>query len=116
MVDQDEGVQDARPWSALPAKPAWRWDISSRDNNNSANAGEIIGLFLNGWVSERYGYRKTVIACLLCIVGFTAIFFTAQNVMHLQVAEILCGVPWASSRSPVTTTYVSEVCPVALRG
>ena len=28
--------------------------------SNAANVGEIIGLFINGWVSERYGYRYTV--------------------------------------------------------
>jgi SP family general alpha glucoside:H+ symporter-like MFS transporter len=28
--------------------------------------------------------------CLTLIIAFTAIFFTAQNVIDLQVAEILC--------------------------
>jgi hypothetical protein len=57
-----------------------------------ANVGEIIGLFINGWVSERFGYRYTVMTCLVMIIGFTAIFFTAQSVIALQVAEILCGI------------------------
>ncbi|KAJ7204956.1 MFS transporter [Mycena pura] len=83
--------------------------------SNGANVGEILGLFLNGWVSERYGYRRTVMACLVCLVGFTAIFFTAQNVVALQVAEILCGIPWGVFQT-LTITYASEVCPVALRG
>jgi SP family general alpha glucoside:H+ symporter-like MFS transporter len=30
--------------------------------------------------------------CLVLIIGFTAIFFTAQSVIDLQVAEILCGI------------------------
>lgn len=30
--------------------------------------------------------------CLVLIIGFTAIFFTAQSVIDIQVAEILCGV------------------------
>ena len=30
--------------------------------------------------------------CLVLIIAFTAIFFTAQNVIALQVAEILCGI------------------------
>jgi hypothetical protein len=30
--------------------------------------------------------------CLTLIIGFTAIFFTAQSVVDLQVAEILCGI------------------------
>ncbi|KAI1761943.1 sugar transporter [Hypoxylon sp. FL1150] len=83
--------------------------------SNGAVVGEIIGLLLNGWVSERFGYRYTVIACLVLIIAFTAIFFTAQTVVHLQVAEILCGIPWGVFQT-LTITYASEVCPVALRG
>jgi SP family general alpha glucoside:H+ symporter-like MFS transporter len=83
--------------------------------SNGVIVGEIIGLFLNGWVSESIGYRYTVIGCLLLIIGFTAIFFTAQTVVHLLVAEILCGIPWGVFQT-LTITYASEVCPVALRG
>jgi SP family general alpha glucoside:H+ symporter-like MFS transporter len=32
--------------------------------------------------------------CLALIIGFTAIFFTAKDVIAIQVAEILCGIPW----------------------
>ncbi|KAJ9613672.1 uncharacterized protein PV06_00685 [Exophiala oligosperma] len=83
--------------------------------SNGANVGEIIGLFINGWVSERYGYRYTVMTCLMLVVVFTAVFFTAQTVVALQVAEILCGIPWGVFQT-LTITYASEVCPVALRG
>ncbi|MCJ1355144.1 MAG: hypothetical protein MMC33_005135 [Icmadophila ericetorum] len=83
--------------------------------SNGANVGEIIGLFINGWVSERFGYRYTVMACLSLLIAFTAIFFTAQSVVDLQVAEILCGIPWGVFQT-LTITYASEVCPVALRG
>ncbi|KAF2183967.1 maltose permease MAL61 [Zopfia rhizophila CBS 207.26] len=83
--------------------------------SNGANVGEIIGLFINGYVSERFGYRYTVMTCLTLIIAFTAIFFTAKNVIELQVAEILCGIPWGVFQT-LTITYASEVCPVALRG
>ncbi|KAF3063771.1 Maltose permease MAL31 [Daldinia childiae] len=89
---------------------AWQAGLS-----NGAVVGEIIGLLINGWVSERFGYRYTVIFCLVLIIAFTAIFFTAQTVVHLQVAEILCGIPWGVFQT-LTITYASEVCPVALRG
>ncbi|KAK4547954.1 hypothetical protein LTR36_010673 [Oleoguttula mirabilis] len=103
------GVYDAATASyQVPAR--WQAGLS-----NGANVGEIIGLLINGWVSERFGYRYTVIACLLCVMGFTAIFFTAQNVQALLAAEILCGIPWGVFQT-LTITYASEVCPVALRG
>ncbi|KAI0842369.1 putative MFS alpha-glucoside transporter [Hypoxylon sp. FL0890] len=89
---------------------AWQAGLS-----NGAVVGEIIGLIINGWVSERFGYRYTVIGCLALIAAFTTIFFTAQTVVHLQVAEILCGIPWGVFQT-LTITYASEVCPVALRG
>lgn len=83
--------------------------------SNGANVGEIIGLFINGWVSERFGYRYTVMTCLTLIIALTTIFFTAQSVVSIQVAEILCGIPWGVFQT-LTITYASEVCPVALRG
>lgn len=83
--------------------------------SNGANVGEIIGLFINGYVSERYGYRYTVMTCLTLIIAITAVFFTAQNVQTILVAEILCGIPWGVFQT-LTITYASEVCPVALRG
>ncbi|KAJ6783626.1 hypothetical protein PWT90_04479 [Aphanocladium album] len=92
----------------VPAR--WQAGLS-----NGAQVGEIIGLFINGFVSERFGYRWTVMGCLTLVAAFTTIFFTAQNVQMLLVAEILCGIPWGIFQT-LTITYASEVCPVALRG
>ncbi len=89
---------------------AWQSGLS-----NGANCGELIGLLLNGWISERFGYRYTVIGCLVLVTGFIAIFVTAQNTATLLVGEILCGIPWGVFQT-LTITYASEVCPVALRG
>lgn len=80
-----------------------------------AQVGEIIGLFINGYVSERFGYRWTVMVCLALVAAFTTIFFTAPNIEALLSAEILCGIPWGMFQT-LTITYASEVCPVALRG
>lgn len=94
------------------------WQVPARWQSglsNGANVGELIGLLINGWVSERFGYRYTVMACLVLIIAWTAIFFTAQNVATLLVAEILCGIPWGVFQT-LTITYASEVCPVAMRG
>ena len=64
--------------------------------------GELIGLLINGWVSERFGYRYTVISCLTLVLAWTALFFTAQNVQTLLAAEILCGVVSPPSLLAVT--------------
>ena len=102
------GVQLPDGTYQVPAK--WQAGLS-----NGANCGEIIGLFINGWVSERFGYRYTVATCLTLVIAFTAIFFTAKDIIALEVAEVLCGIPWGIFQT-LTITYASEVCPVALRG
>lgn len=102
------GVQLADGTYQVPA--AWQAGLS-----NGANVGELIGLLINGFVSERFGYRWTVIICLGLICCWTALFFTAQNVQTLLAAEILCGIPWGVFQT-LTITYASEVCPVPMRG
>ncbi|KAL3474902.1 general substrate transporter [Aspergillus californicus] len=91
----------------VPAR--WQAGLS-----NGAYVGEIIGLVLNGWASEKFGYRYTTMACLVLITAWTAIFFTAPNVQALLAAEILAGIPWGVFQT-ICVTYASEVCPVALR-
>lgn len=62
--------------------------------SNGARAGEIIGLLINGFVSERYGYRKTMIGALMAMTGFIFILFFAPNVQTLVIGEVFCGIPW----------------------
>lgn len=38
-----------------------RWQIGL---NLAVQAGSIIGLMLNGWASERFGYRKTILTAV----------------------------------------------------
>ncbi|KAL5359857.1 hypothetical protein BJX96DRAFT_63324 [Aspergillus floccosus] len=92
----------------VPAR--WQAGLS-----NGAYVGEIIGLLFNGWASERFGYRYTIMACLVLLTAWISIFFTAPNVQALLAAEILAGIPWGVFQT-LTITYASEVCPVALRG
>ena len=92
---------------------------------NGRQAAQFIGLIINGWVSERYGYRWTVIASLALIAAWTAIYFTANTLTELLVAGILSGIvslhladcddsvdiwqPWGIFQT-LTITYASEVC------
>ena len=88
---------------------AWQAGLS-----NGVNVGEILGLFVNGIVSERYGYRKTMIVSLIATIAFIFINFFAQNIQTLLVGEILIGIPLGVFQT-LTVTYASEVCPVVLR-
>jgi SP family general alpha glucoside:H+ symporter-like MFS transporter len=51
-------------------------------------------MIVNGYATERYGYRKVCLASLVWLAAVTTIFFTAPNVEALLAAEILAGVPW----------------------
>ncbi|PGG98535.1 hypothetical protein AJ80_09514 [Polytolypa hystricis UAMH7299] len=82
--------------------------------SNGARAGEVIGLLVNGVVSERYGYRKTMVASLFAMILFIFILFFAPNVQVLVVGEVFCGIPWGIFQT-LSTAYASEVCPVVLR-
>ena len=82
--------------------------------SNGVNVGEILGLFVNGIVSERYGYRKTMIVSLIATIAFIFVNFFAQNVETLLAGEILIGIPLGVFQT-LTVTYASEVCPVVLR-
>ncbi|KAJ5382409.1 Major facilitator superfamily domain general substrate transporter [Penicillium concentricum] len=82
---------------------------------NGAAAGEIIGLFLNGFIAERFGYRKTMLGALALITGLIFIQFFAPTVEVLQVGSVLMGIPWGVFQT-LPVSYASEVCPVALRG
>ncbi|KAI6913014.1 sugar porter family MFS transporter [Hortaea werneckii] len=88
---------------------AWQSGLS-----NGALVGEIFGLFLTGIVAERLGYKRTMVGALAMLSGFIFLLFFAQNLPMLLVGEILCGLPWGTFQT-LTTTYASEVCPVALR-
>ncbi|KAJ9608770.1 hypothetical protein H2200_006541 [Cladophialophora chaetospira] len=81
---------------------------------NGTAVAQIIGLFLNGIVSERIGYRWTMIGALMFMTGTIFITFFAVNVRMLLAGYVLSGLPWGVFQT-LTTTYAAEVTPVPLR-
>ncbi|GIZ41751.1 hypothetical protein CKM354_000504600 [Cercospora kikuchii] len=104
------GEPTGNPETPYQVSAPWQAGLS-----NGALVGQFFGLLINGWASEKFGYRKVVITCLGLIIAFITIFFTAPNIETLLVGEILCGLPWGVFQT-LTITYASEVCPIALRG
>ncbi|KAK6345779.1 hypothetical protein TWF718_007685 [Orbilia javanica] len=98
-----------QPNGTYQISAAWQSGLS-----NGVNIGAMFGLALNGIVSERYGYRKTMMASLVFTTAFIFILFFAQNVQTLLVGEILLGVPLGVFQT-LTVAYASEICPVGLR-
>lgn len=84
---QKFGVRQADGSHVLTAQ--WQTALS-----NGALAGQILGLFINGLIADRFGYRKTIIGAATACVAFVFIIFFAQNLPTLLVGEILIGFPW----------------------
>ncbi|EFY88106.1 hypothetical protein J3458_021291 [Metarhizium acridum] len=88
---------------------AWQAGLS-----NGTLVGQIFGLFVNGVIADRFGYRKTLIGALVGCIAFIFIVFFAESLTQLLIGQMLIGVPWGVFQT-LTTTYASEVCPTHLR-
>ena len=100
---------DQQPDGSYQLSAPWQAGLA-----NAMNCGQILGLFANGIISERFGYRRTMLASLFMVVGFIFILFFAPNKATLLVGEICMGLPLGVFQT-LTVTYASEVCPVVLR-
>lgn len=60
----------------------------------ATTATQFIGLMINGIVSERYGYRKTMMGALVAITCFLFVTFFFVNIKILFAGYILSGLPW----------------------
>lgn len=76
--------------------------------------GQIIGLYLNGWVSDAIGYKRTMIGSQMFMIALLFIPFFAQNLETLLASNIVLGIPWGIFQT-LTLAYASDVAPVVLR-
>lgn len=59
--------------------------------SNGSTVGMLCGLLAAGYVSERFGFRTTMIAGLAVIIGMIFITFFAPSLVVLEVGQILFG-------------------------
>lgn len=81
---------------------------------NGTQVGSIIGLWLNGIISDKIGYRKTMFGSLVLMIAFIFLPFLAPNIETILAGAILCGLPWGVFQT-ITVTYASDVTPTVLR-
>lgn len=65
---------------------AWQSGLS-----NGARAGEVFGLIIAGWTTDRWGAKMTTIGFLVMMIATIFTLFFAPNVQILVLGEVLCG-------------------------
>ncbi|KAJ5247414.1 hypothetical protein N7468_002397, partial [Penicillium chermesinum] len=81
----------------------------------SGQCGAFVGVFLAGPITNRIGYRWTMIFALVLMNATIFISFFADSLAVLTIGQAFEGVPWGFfiANSPA---YASEVVPINLRG
>lgn len=102
-VLKDDGVESCQ------ISAPWQSGLS-----NGSQIGSLIGLQLVGWLSDRWGYRKTMMGSLFLMAVFTLIPFLAENLVTLLMGQLLQGIPWGIFQA-IAVSYAADVCPVSLR-
>lgn len=59
--------------------------------NNGSGVGGIVGLYSAGFISERFGFRKTVIAGMIMMTGFIFVQFFSKSLVVLLIGQLLLG-------------------------
>lgn len=80
----------------------------------ASSIGIIVGIYINGFVVDRWGARWTMIVSLVLLSGFLGLSFAATSPGMLLAGQLLCGLPWGTL-NVIAPAYAVEVLPLALR-
>jgi SP family general alpha glucoside:H+ symporter-like MFS transporter len=80
----------------------------------SGQLGALIGVFIAGPLTSRIGYRYATLTGLMLLNCFIFIFYFAESMPVIFVAQLLEGIPWGIfiANAPA---YCSEIVPIKLR-
>lgn len=106
--DQPDTSDTAAPGDKVVSA---KWQTSI---NAAGQCGQILGLYLNGWISDKIGYKKTMFGSLILMTAMIFIPFFSQNIQTFLIGAVMQGIPWGVFQT-LTTTYASEVAPVKVR-
>ncbi|KAK7731795.1 hypothetical protein SLS53_008616 [Cytospora paraplurivora] len=83
--------------------------------NYANKIGSIVGAFCAGIAYDRLGIRRVIALCSALSIAFVFIQFFASHPLQLVIGLLLNGCV-ISFYAVCATAYVSEVCPLVLRG
>ncbi|UNI17113.1 hypothetical protein JDV02_003489 [Purpureocillium takamizusanense] len=98
-----------QPNGTYQISAAWQSGIT-----NGSNIGQMVGLYLAGYLSDRLGFRRSIMITLLMIPCIIFIEFFAPSLVVLEIGQILLGVPLGIMET-ITCVYAVEVAPTCLR-
>lgn len=80
----------------------------------SGQLGALIGVFVAGPLTSRFGYRYATLFALMLLNVFIFIFYFGDSLPVYFVAQLLEGIPWGIfiANAPA---YCSEIVPIKLR-
>ncbi|KAL9052353.1 MAG: hypothetical protein Q9162_005445 [Coniocarpon cinnabarinum] len=81
---------------------------------NAVLCGEIIGLILCGWVTERAGLRWTLVCALVALSVFLFLLFFAKGVGMFIAGQFLSGVPLGVFQT-LPVNYAQDILPDSLK-
>jgi putative MFS transporter len=102
---------------AAPAvRQAWHLSLATISGITSASfIGMFVGASTAGWISDRIGRKRALIATTVWYSVFSLCNAFAWDVTGLFVARLLTGVG-LSAMTVVAITYISEMFPASRRG
>ncbi|KAL0945005.1 MFS maltose permease [Colletotrichum truncatum] len=82
--------------------------------NNGVQVGSILGLILNGFITEWIGYKKTMVVSMIAMIGAVFIPFFSNGLPMFLAGALIQGIPWGIFQT-LAVTYAADICPTALR-
>ncbi|KAH7129106.1 general substrate transporter [Dactylonectria macrodidyma] len=79
------------------------------------NIGLIVGVFMNGYLADRFGLRKVLLGSHVLFATFVFINFFATSVGMLVAGTFLISIP-CGLFAAATPSYAAEVAPLRLNG
>jgi MFS transporter, SP family, general alpha glucoside:H+ symporter len=77
-------------------------------------AGSIVGLILNGWITERIGYRWTMQVAMVAMIAAIFIPFFSTGLPMFVAGAVCQSIPWGIFQT-LAVTYAADICPLTLR-
>ena len=81
---------------------------------NITQIGSILGLILNGFITEWLGYKRAMIYTMLALIGAIFVPFFATSLDMFLAAGIVQGIPWGIFQT-LAVTYAADICPTRIR-